>query len=100
MPRPARNVTTAITTAITAETPFAPRIASAGAAPPPAAMPGANTCQYLKVTGTNGTRGGVNSVAAVDWSLRGAAEASVEHVETRVEHVLRNVEGRDVAHRR
>src|SRR2546427_3162323 len=54
-PIPAKKSTTAMTATITMEIPFAPRIASAGAAPPPAAMRGANTCQYLKLTGTDGS---------------------------------------------
>src|SRR5438876_4540967 len=50
-PMPAPKTTMATTATITTETPFAPRIASAGGAPPPAAMPGANACHYLNVTG-------------------------------------------------
>src|SRR5437879_8536360 len=50
MPRPATNVTMAMTTTMTLEIPFAPRIASAGVAPPPSAMRGANTCPYLSLT--------------------------------------------------
>src|SRR5256886_2615347 len=50
MPRPATNGTMAMTTTMTLEIPFAPRIASAGAAPPPSAMRGANTCPYLSLT--------------------------------------------------
>src|SRR5467141_5105244 len=57
-PMPAPNRTIATIATMTTETPFAPRIASAGGAPPPAAMPGANACHYLNVTGRGnvGTR--------------------------------------------
>src|SRR6267378_1017967 len=53
MPNPATNVMIAITTTITLETPFAPRIASDGGAPPPSAMRGASACHYLKLTGND-----------------------------------------------
>src|SRR5436190_9468721 len=50
-PTPATNRRTATTATMTIHTPFAPRIASAGGAAPPAAMSGANACHYLNVAG-------------------------------------------------
>src|SRR5713101_3719860 len=90
----------AMTTTIIAETPFAPRVASAGGAPPPAAMPGANACHYLNVTG-NPNVGTSRELAPVRCpSTCRASEAFLEDVEARVEHVPRNVERGDVPHRR
>src|SRR3989449_8420254 len=98
-PTPARNRMTATTATITIDTPFAPRIASAGGAPPPAAMPGANACQYLNVTG-NATVGTIRELASMrDQSAYRAFEAFLEDVEARIEHVLWNVERGDVSHR-
>src|SRR5207245_7733914 len=100
MPRPARKVTTAMTTAITAETPFAPRIASAGGAPPPAAMPGANACHYLNVTGNAKVGTTYELARRRGRSTCRAFEALLKDLEPRFEHVPRNVERGDVSHRR
>src|SRR6059036_3029244 len=97
---PAPKTTMATTATITAETPFAPRIASAGGAPPPAAMPGANACQYLNVTGKAkvGTSSELHQTRG--HSICRAFEAFLEDIEARVEHIPRNVERGDVSHRR
>src|SRR5205823_3820189 len=46
-PIPETNSTTATTATIATDTPLAPRIASAGGAAPPSAMPVGIACQYL-----------------------------------------------------
>src|SRR6266702_1612635 len=70
-PTPAPNKTMATTATITTETPFAPRIASTGGAPPPAAMKGANAPPYLNVTGPRGRDRAPNQVAT--WGADVAA---------------------------
>src|SRR5437867_495400 len=97
---PAPKTTMATTATITTETPFAPRIASAGGAPPPAAMPGANAYQYLNVTG-NAMVGTICELGSMrDQSGYRAFEAFLEDVEARIEHILWNVERGNVSHRR
>src|SRR2546425_12549336 len=99
-PIPAPKRTIATTATMTTETPFAPRIASAGGAPPPAAMSGANACHYLNVTG-NANVGTSRELGPMRGrSSCRAFEAFLEDVEARVEHVPRNVERGDVSHRR
>src|SRR2546422_163549 len=99
-PTPATNRMTATTATMTIDTPFAPRIASAGGAAPPAAMPGANACHYLNVTG-NAKLGTSRELGPMRGrSSCRAFEAFLEDVEARVEHVPWNVERGDVSHRR
>src|SRR5437870_2123610 len=99
-PRPAANVTMATITARTAETPRAPRTASVGGAPPPAAIGGANACHYLNVTGRR-TVGTGHELPGTRWRSRcGPLEAFLEHVEAGIEHIPRDVQRRDVSHRR
>src|SRR6266566_9512767 len=70
-PTPATKTTIATTATITTETTFAPRIASTGGAPPPAAMRGANAPPYLNVTGPRGRDQAPNHVAT--WRAHVAA---------------------------
>src|SRR5207249_6800521 len=68
--------------------------------PPPAAMPGANACQYLNVTG-NATVGTRRELAPIGRrSICRAFEAFLEDIEASVEHIPRNVERGNVSHRR
>src|SRR2546427_3612181 len=97
---PAPKTTMATTATITTETPFAPRIASAGGAPPPAAMPGANACHYLNVTGNAKVGTSREPAPMRGHSTCRAFEAVLKDVEARVEHVPWNVERGDVSHRR
>src|SRR2546428_5513777 len=97
---PATNRMPAPTATMTSDPPFAPRIAPAGGAAPPAAMPGANACHYLNVTG-NAKVGTSRELGPMRGrSSCRAFEAFLEDVEARVEHVPRNVERGDVSHRR
>src|SRR6266545_967264 len=84
-PSPTPNKTIAMTIVTTAETPFA-RIAAAGGAPPPCAMPGANACHYLNFTwkGQDWDDKRTSS-ELLDESLRYAVEASLKHIEASVE---------------
>src|SRR3989449_138056 len=100
LPPPATNRMPAPTATMTTDTPFAPRIAPAGGAAPPAAMPGANACHYLNVTG-NAKVGTSRELGPMRGrSSCRAFEAFLEDVEARVEHVPRNVERGDVSHSR
>src|SRR6266852_4606549 len=100
-PIPARNVTKAIanTTAMLMPLAAPERFASAGGAPPPA-MPGANACHYLNVTGSANVGTSRELAPMRCRSIGRASEAFLEDVEARVEHVPRNVERGDVPHRR
>src|SRR2546426_1543337 len=99
-PTPATNRMTATTATMTIDTPFAPRIASAGGAAPPAAMPGANACHYLNVTGNTKVGTSREPAPTRGHSSCRAFEAVLKDVEARVEHVPWNVERGDVSHRR
>src|SRR5437899_2167181 len=79
-PTPARNVMTAITTTIAVLMPLAApeRLASGGGAPPPSAIPGANACHYLNVTGKSD-----------DWTENELAAAQRPHFAARLRHSSR-----------
>src|SRR5436309_13534740 len=56
-PTPATNRTIATTATMAIDTPFAPRIASAGGATPPSTISGAIAWQYLNLTGRQASNG-------------------------------------------
>src|SRR2546426_4272662 len=101
-PTPARNVMTAITTTIAVLMPLAApeRLASGGGAPPPSAIPGANACHYLNVTGKSDDWTENELAAAQRPSLRRALEAFLEDVQPCVEDIPRDVQRGNVPHRR
>src|SRR3989475_8240411 len=94
------KVIPATKTVITAETPFAPLIAAAGASAPPAAMSGANACHYLNVTGNEKRLERMTNRSIATRSLRGASKAFLEDVKPGVQDVARNIQRGNVPHRR
>src|SRR5437879_9138011 len=78
--------------------PPAPPPSGARHLPPP--WGGANACHYLNVTGRR-TVGTGHELPGTRWRSRcGPLEAFLEHVEAGIEHIPRDVQRRDVSHRR